>query len=66
MKTPKEAKQIQDDEMLDDYGHLSFKRAGNRFAKYRNAQIFVIDDEGKRHELNEYEKKMETVEATPH
>jgi hypothetical protein len=58
MKTPEEIKQIEDDEMLDDYGHLPFKRAGNRFAKYRNAKAYVIDDDGTRYELSEYERKM--------
>jgi hypothetical protein len=56
MKTTEDSKSIEDkDEMLDDYGHLSFKRAGNRFAKYRNAKAYVIDDDGKRYELSEYE-----------
>jgi hypothetical protein len=63
MKTPEEIKQIEDDEMLDDYGHLPFKRAGNRFAKYRNAKAYVIDDDGTRYELSEYERKMAQVLA---
>jgi hypothetical protein len=50
-----------EDDMLDDYGHLPFKHAGNRFAKYRNAKAYVIDDDGKRYELSEYERKMEQV-----
>ena len=59
MKTPEKLQPIEDDEMLDDYGHLPFKRAGNRFAKYRNAPIFVIDADGQRHELCQYERKLQ-------
>ncbi len=44
-------------EMLDEYGHLPFKRAGNRFAKYRNAKAYVIENDGTRYELSEYEQK---------
>jgi hypothetical protein len=47
-----------EDDMLEDYGHLPFKRAGNRFAKYRNARAFVIDDDGMEYESSEYEAKM--------
>jgi hypothetical protein len=54
MKTvDKTVAQTDDDNILDDYSHLPFKRAGNRFAKYRNARIFVIDDNGEEHELIE-------------
>jgi hypothetical protein len=34
------------DEMLDDYSHLPFKGAGNRFEKYRNAPMYVIGTDG--------------------
>ena len=66
MKAIEETKPIADDAILDDYGHLPFKRAGNRFAKYRNARIFVIDDNGEECELAEYEEKMKAVEAIEH
>ena len=60
MKATKATTSLEDkDEMLDDYGHLPFKRAGNRFAKYRNAKAHVIDDDGKRYDLSDYERKTE-------
>ena len=64
MKIIKETEALEEeDNILDDYGHLPFKRANNRFAKYRNARIFVIDENGNEHELSEYEEKMKKVEA---
>lgn len=58
MKITDENQKITDEnEMSDDYGHLPFKPAKNRFAKYRNAKVYVIDEDGTRHELSEYEQK---------
>jgi len=63
MNTIKEVKHTNEEqEMLDEYGHLPFKRAGNRFAKYRHAKIYVVDDDGQRHELSEHGEKIAATE----
>ena len=50
--------------MLDDYGHLPFKRANNRFAKYRNASVVVIDDDGNAHRYSPDSPMLEPSSTT--
>lgn len=61
MKTLNKQTETNEGEMLDDYSHLKFKRAGNRFAKYRNGnrRIFVIDEDGTEHQLTKEEMQEE-------
>lgn len=37
-----------EDDMLEDYSHVSFDRAKGRFANYKDAPVFIIDRDGVR------------------